>query len=301
MSETVTGEALYQWRQWAIQTAQSNHIDLDEVDWFLQGFSTLSSLSLRLDAYRNRSDISLKASLAVLTGKWRQRINSRVPVQYLTGETPWRNFLLTVGSDVLIPRPETELMIDIAQQLAEQSSLAGQIKSGHWADLGTGSGAIALGLADCFPEATVCATDISEAALKVAQLNARRSHLNYRITFYQGSWLSPLLPLKGQLSGIVSNPPYIPSQLVTTLQPEVAHHEPRVALDGGSDGLDSIRTLVNDSARYLHSGGICLMELMAGQALAVVELFKQHGSYTHIAIHADLAGVQRFVSACKAL
>ena len=297
----VSGEQLYQWRQWAIHTAQSNHVSPDEVDWFLQGFSTLNSLSLRVGTYRNQSDISLRASLNSLTHKWQQRTENRVPVQYLTGETPWRNFSLTVCSDVLIPRPETELIIDIAKKLAEQSPLADQLKSGHWADLGTGSGAIALGLAQQLPAATVHATDISAKALAVAQQNAQQNALADRITFYRGNWLSPLAHLTSQLSAIVSNPPYIPSQTVATLQPEVVCYEPHLALDGGPDGLDSIRRLVASSIAYLQPGGIWLIELMEGQAETVANLLAQQSRYDHIAIHQDLAGIQRFVSAYKAL
>lgn len=301
MPHTVYGQDLYQWRQWAIQLALSNSIDLSEVDWFLQGLSDLSSLSLRLGNYRDQLSIPIKIAFADFTGKWQQRVDSRMPVQYLTGETPWRNFALSVSPDVLIPRPETELIIDIAKALVDQNPLSDSLKSGNWADLGTGSGAIALALADCLPQATVYAIDISGAALAIAQLNAQKHHLDQRITFRQGSWLSPLPLLKGQLAGIVTNPPYIPSQTIPTLQPEVAYHEPHLALDGGSDGLDSINTLVADSAIYLRPGGIYLTELMIGQAQTVANRLQQQGSYTHIAIHNDLAGVQRFVSARKAL
>ncbi|WP_121969863.1 peptide chain release factor N(5)-glutamine methyltransferase [Leptolyngbya sp. BC1307] len=301
MFHTVSGQDLYQWRQWAIAAAHSHKIDPGEVDWFLRGLSDLSSLSLQLGSYRDQGNLPLAISLADCTSKWQQRIEKRTPVQYLTGETPWRNFSLTVSPDVLIPRPETELIIDIACALSEKSPIAKQLATGKWADLGTGSGAIALGLADSFPNATVYATDISEAALAIAQKNARRHHLDHRITFYLGSWLSPLTPLKGQLAGIVSNPPYIPSQTISTLQPEVADHEPHLALDGGSDGLVSLKTLIIESAIYLQPGGIYLTELMDGQAQTVASLLEDQGSYAHISIHPDLAGIQRFVSARKAL
>lgn len=300
MAET-SGEDLYQWRQWAIAAARSSDISPDEVDWFLQGLSDLNSLSLRVGTYRHQPDISLKASLPDLSAKWQQRIDVRTPVQYLTGETPWRNFSLTVCPDVLIPRPETELIVDIAQKLAERSPVAYQLMSGHWADLGTGSGAIALGLAQQFPTATLHAVDISPKALAIAQQNAQRNALRDRITFYQGSWLSPLAHLTGQLSAIVSNPPYIPSQTIATLQPEVALHEPHLALDGGPDGLASIRSLVMSGVDYLHPGGIWLVELMEGQAKAVADLLARQGDYADVAIHKDLSGIQRFVSACKAL
>jgi release factor glutamine methyltransferase len=300
MAHTTSGQALYEWRTWAIQLAQENDIDLEEVDWVLQSATALSSLSLRLDLYRSDFEIPLPLSLAELTDKWQQRVTHRVPVQYLIGETPWRNFALKVSPDVLIPRPETELIIDIAQKLTAQSPIAEQIQSGYWADLGTGSGAIALALAHQFPNATIHAIDISEKAWAIAQLNARQNRMGNRITFHKGSWLSPLVDIKGQLSAIVSNPPYIPSQTVLTLDPEVTNHEPHLALDGGPDGLDCIRTLVETSLEHLHPGGLWLIELMQGQAETVADLLTHH-PYTHIAIHPDLSGTQRFVSARKAL
>lgn len=301
MPEKISGEQLYQWRQWAIQQAQANNIDPGEVDWLLQGITPLKSLSLRLDSYRTQLGIASDRSLAELTTQWHKRIDDRVPVQYLVGETPWRNFSLMVSADVLIPRPETELIINIAKDLAAQSPIADRLCVGNWADLGTGSGAIALGLADTFPKATIHAVDISEQALKIAQHNAQKNQLNHRITFHQGSWLSPLSPLKGQLTGIVSNPPYIPTQTVHTLQSEVTKHEPHLALNGGSDGLDCIKTLITDGTAYLCPGGIWLTEIMAGQAKTVDNLLRQQGNYTHITLHPDLSGINRFVSARKTL
>ncbi|MBE9059399.1 peptide chain release factor N(5)-glutamine methyltransferase [cf. Phormidesmis sp. LEGE 11477] len=301
MPVAISGQALYRWRQWAIQLAKENNADQSEVDWFLQGFSQLTPLSLRLNTYQDQPNILLTISLHELTEKWQQRIGQSVPVQYLTGEVPWRNFLLTVTPDVLIPRPETELIIDIATKLTADSPIARQEYTGEWADLGTGSGAIALGLAGAFPEATIHAVDISESALKIAQYNAQKHNLGDRITFCQGSWLSPLTHLKGQLTGIISNPPYIPSQTIATLQPEVANHEPHLALDGGPDGLDCIRHLIDSSAPYLQPGGLWLIELMKGQAKTVASLLSQQGNYNHINIHLDLSGVDRFVSAHKAL
>lgn len=300
--QTTPGQALYQWRQWALELAQENTIDLEEVDWLLQSVTSLSGLSLRLDLYRGDANIPIEHTLATLTEKWQQRITNRVPVQYLIGETPWRNFAITVSPDVLIPRPETELIIDIAQRLVNESpQLSTQRTSGHWADLGTGSGAIALGLAQQFPTATIHAVDISEKALAIAQQNAKKNHLAKRITFYQGSWLKPLTAFQGQLAAILSNPPYIPTRTVLNLQPEVTEHEPHLALDGGSDGLDSIRELINTSITYLQPNGLWLIELMQGQATAVTDLLKQQGNYTDIAIHQDLSSIQRFVSARKAL
>jgi release factor glutamine methyltransferase len=297
---TVSGQALYEWRQWAIELALAGEVDPSEVDWFLQGLTPLSALSLKLGEYRQQPSIAIKGSLADFSVKWQQRVQSRVPVQYLTGETPWRNFSLAVSPAVLIPRPETELIIDIARQLVETSPIADKLRCGHWADLGTGSGAITLGIAQQFPTATVHAVDISEEALAVAQQNAQQNQLTSRIVFHLGSWLSPLAHLKGQLSAIISNPPYIPTQTILTLEPEVTNHEPHLALDGGPDGLSSLKTLIAEGTAYLCPGGILLTELMAGQAPAVAQLLTQ-SDYTNIAIHNDLANIQRFVSARKVL
>ncbi|MDP5339579.1 MAG: peptide chain release factor N(5)-glutamine methyltransferase, partial [Nodularia sp. (in: cyanobacteria)] len=171
------------------------------------------------------------------------------------------------------------------------------LNSGDWADLGTGSGAIALGLADAFPKATIHAVDYSPEALKIARENARNLGFDNQIKFYQGSWWEPLTACKGEFIGMVSNPPYIPTSTVTTLQPEVVNHEPHLALDGGIDGLDCIRQLIEISPCYLRPGSVWLIEMMAGQADTVQTLLQKQGSYCNIQIHADLAGIERFALA----
>ena len=301
MTHSISGAALHDWRQWAIRQANENDVDVAEADWFLQGLTSLSSLSLRLGDYQSRANISCKVSIDSLTSKWKQRVGDRTPIQYLVGETPWRDLSLLVTPDVLIPRPETELIIDIAKELVKQSPIREELLKGHWADLGTGSGAIAIALIRQFSGATVHAVDISEKACAIAQQNAQRNGVGDRIQFHKGSWLTPLSHLKGQLSAIVSNPPYIPTQTVLTLQPEVANYEPHLALDGGRDGLDDIRAIATEGATYLTTGGLWLIELMSGQAEAVTSLLANQTHYTHIQTHQDLSGVQRFVSARKSI
>jgi release factor glutamine methyltransferase len=154
-------------------------------------------------------------------------------------------------------------------------------------------------LAAAFPGSIIHAVDLSEEALAIAQFNAASYHFQERICFYQGSWLHPLEHLRGKLTGIVSNPPYIPSQMVPELQPEVAQHEPFLALDGGADGLDCIRHLISTAPAYLRSGGILLFEMMVGQADVVRELLHQQGSYHSVQIHPDLAGIERFALAYR--
>ena len=231
-------------------------------------------------------------SLDRLSALWLDRVERRQPVQYLVGMTFWRDFELVVSPAVLIPRPETESIIDIA--LAASDSIQQQ---GIWVDLGTGSGAIAIGLAKTFPTARIHAVDYSANALKIAELNATRLDVLDRIQFSQGSWWSSLGQLQGKVAGMLSNPPYIPSQAVLELQPEVVNHEPHLALDGGLDGLEAIRMLVDTSPDYLQPGGIWLIEMMAGQGAAVVDLLTRQGSYTDIETLDDLAGLDRFVLA----
>lgn len=291
----VSGIELWQWRREAQQAAIAHGIPVAELDWLLQEVARLDRLALRLESFKDKPQIQLTLPLPELTKLWQQRLIARTPVQYLAGVAPWRHFSLAVSPAVLIPRPETESLIDLA--VAAAPTPAAQL--GHWADLGTGSGAIALGLAEAFGAATIHAVDCSSRALAIAQQNAHRHQLADRIQFYQGSWYSPLSALIGKLSGMVANPPYIPSSLVPELQPEVARHEPHMALNGGEDGLDCIRHLVDISPDYLRSGGIWLIEMMAGQAPAVAELLHRQGSYCQIQIHADLAGIERFALAYR--
>lgn len=302
----VSGQELWQWRDEAMAAAKVVAIPSAEVDWLLQELAGLDRLTLRLESFKHWPQVQLCLSLAALTELWQKRIQARVPVQYLAGTAPWRQFNLTVSPAVLIPRPETELIIDLSVAAAQASSIAATSSSGVeraepeiWVDLGTGSGAIAIGLATAFPAAKLCAVDCSPAALAVAQQNATDLGLGDRVQFFQGDWFQPLAGLEGQLRGMVSNPPYIPKGMLSGLQPEVAWHEPHLALDGGEDGLDCIRHLVATAPIYLKSGGIWLIELMAGQAEQVVELLEKQGDYDRIQVHADLAGIDRFVLAYR--
>jgi release factor glutamine methyltransferase len=322
----VSGLELWQWVNQAKAEASSSDIPLAEIDWLLQELAGLDRLALRLESFKDLQKIALKLSLSELSELWRSRLQERVPVQYLTGNVYWRQFSLKVTPAVLIPRPETELLIDLAveavksrleaENINQKSTLpnplvrggedlnfselrGGEFAKSHWVDLGTGSGAIAIGLACALTNARVYAVDCSSEALAVARLNAENLGFESRINFYQGSWWQPLEFLKGQVSGMVSNPPYIPSSTVLTLEPEVLKHEPHLALDGGFDGLECIRHLVETAPDYLESGGVWLVEMMAGQAEAVADMLESHGSYGKVQILSDLAGIDRFALAYR--
>ncbi len=288
----VSGLQLWQWRNAALVAAIATDVPPTEIDWLLLEVAGLDRLALRLESFKNWPQIQMQLPLAELDLLWQRRLNERLPVQYIAKATPWRQFKIAVSNAVLIPRPETECLIDLAVADAGNAS-------GHWADLGTGSGAIAIGLADVLPKATIHAVDYSPEALAIAQTNANNLGFADRIRFYQGSWWEPLTFLKGKFSGMVSNPPYIPTSTLPSLQPEVVKHEPHLALDGGADGLDCIRHLIEISPSYLQSGGVWLIEMMAGQADTVQGLLENQGSYYNIQIHSDLAGIERFVLAYK--
>lgn len=278
------------WLAAAQQEAIVHSIDEAELDWLLLAVTDLDRLSLKLRSYERKSHIHCEWNFATLQSKWRQRIDDRIPIQYLVGRTPWRQFELDVSPAVLIPRPETECMINL---VADHLRQCPELALGHWVDLGTGSGAIAIALADLMPKARIHAVDLSHEALGIAQANADRLGFADRIQFYQGSWVEPIVHLRGQLSGLLSNPPYIPSQEVLKLQPEVTNHEPHLALDGGIDGLDCLRHLVRCGLDYLVPSGMWMAEMMMGQMPAVVELLASAG-YQKIQRSRDLEGVERF-------
>ena len=291
MSASISGQELSQWRQQAIADLEQAQLSPKEVDIFLQAVTDIDTLSLRLQSFREREKIPLSYSWSEITKRWQKRLQSRVPLQYLLESVVWRNFTLKVSPEVLIPRPETELLIDIVAE-----TVRGE-EGGIWVDLGTGSGAIAIGLASILTKAEIYAIDYSQTALAIAKENIIKTGFADRIILKQGSWWTPLEKWKGQISGMLSNPPYIPSAEILDLQIEVREHEPRLALDGGEDGLTALRYLVATAPDYLRSGGLWLVEMRAGQGEKVVQMLENQGNYRQIQIINDLAGFDRFVLA----
>lgn len=291
MSASISGQELSQWRQQAIADLAQAQLSPKEVDIFLQAVTDLDTLSLRLQSFREREKIPLSYSWSEITKRWQKRLQSRVPLQYLLESVVWRNFTLKVSPEVLIPRPETELLIDIVGETVRGDD------GGIWVDLGTGSGAIAIGLASILTKAEIYAIDYSQTALAIAKENIINTGFADRIILKQGSWWTPLEKWKGQISGMLSNPPYIPSAEILDLQIEVREHEPRLALDGGEDGLTALRYLVATAPDYLRSGGLWLVEMRAGQGEKVAQMLENQGNYRQIQIINDLAGFDRFVLA----
>jgi release factor glutamine methyltransferase len=291
VTASISGQELSQWRQQAIANLAQAQLSPKEVDIFLQAVTDLDTLSLRLQSFREREKIPLSYSWSEITKRWQKRLQARVPLQYLLESVVWRNFTLKVSPEVLIPRPETELLIDIVAE-----TVRGE-EGGIWVDLGTGSGAIAIGLASILTKAEIYAIDYSQTALAIAKENIINTGFADRIILKQGSWWTPLEKWQGQISGMLSNPPYIPSAEILDLQIEVREHEPRLALDGGEDGLTALRYLAATAPDYLRSGGLWLVEMRAGQGEKVAQMLENQGNYRQIQIINDLAGFDRFVLA----
>lgn len=219
-----------------------------------------------------------------------QRRLVREPLQYILGSWEFWSVEVGVGPAVLIPRPETEMLVERVVDLA--SGMRAPLRI---ADIGTGSGCIAIALAAQLTDAELWATDISAAALRVARENAARNGVSERIRFVEGDLCATLAP--GTFDVIVSNPPYVPTGELADLEPELAF-EPRSALDGGEDGLDVIRRLVPAAAVALRAGGLLLLEMAIDQGDRVLELLDT-GEWRDTRVRNDLTGRPRVVEAWR--
>ncbi|HCL31326.1 MAG TPA: peptide chain release factor N(5)-glutamine methyltransferase [Candidatus Latescibacteria bacterium] len=256
-----------------------------EAEWMLS-----SALDIRrIDLYLQFEKVLTGTEVESFRSLVRQRLAGR-PLQYITGDAGFRLLDLTVDERVLVPRPETEILVEEAlTHLGEQP--AGQIL-----DVGCGSGAIAVSVARECEAARLVATDLSSAAIAVARVNAERHSVAERIRFFCGDLLAPLAT-DARFAVILSNPPYIASTDIPTLQPEIRDHEPHLALDGGADGLDVVRRLVPLAARHLLPAGRLLIEVGAGQSDVVESLLEDSGfDASTIYTRADLTGIPRVVT-----
>lgn len=228
-------------------------------------------------------------------GRYRELVRRRLrrePVAYITGTREFWSLPLVVSDRVLVPRPETETLVEQALRIVGELGLDAPLI----VDVGTGSGAIALALASELPRARVLALDVDPAALEVAAENARR--LELELTPLRGDLLDALPPDTGPLDLVVANLPYVASAELDGLQPEVARWEPRRALDGGPDGLDPLRRLVPQAAARLGGGRALVLEVGAVQAPVATRLCAEHG-FEAARVVQDLAGLDRVVCALR--
>lgn len=207
------------------------------------------------------------------------------PLQYITGSQEFMSLDFLVTPGVLIPRQDTEILVEAVIQAVKNKENTTIL------DIGTGSGCIAISLAHFIKNCSVTAVDISKDALEVAQKNALRCGVEDRITFIESDLLSNIS--KCEFDVIVSNPPYIPAQEVETLESQVKDFEPRTALDGGKDGMDFYRRITKDAGSFLKSDGLLAFEVGFNQSRQVAEIMRE--SFKDIKIKKDLAGIERVV------
>jgi release factor glutamine methyltransferase len=242
-------------------------------------------------------------------GRLAELIRRRVggePLQHLEGSTEFRGLTLVCDGRALIPRPETEQLVDLIQRwIRTRTKATGSVRTvrrpGRALDIGTGSGAIALALASEGLASRVVGLDVSAAAIEQAEENRRAAALDERVEFRRvGADPFETLAAGERFSFIVSNPPYITDEEMAALPGTVSDFEPAEALRGGADGLDVLRIIVTRAHEHLEESGRLFLEVGAGQAATVADLLAAEGHWTDIRSHEDLAGRSRFVTAGKA-
>ncbi|MBI3603848.1 MAG: peptide chain release factor N(5)-glutamine methyltransferase [Nitrospirae bacterium] len=273
-----TGEALLS--DAGIQNARH------EAVWIMEAACATTRLALQLDGQRAVRPEDRSRVMTLFA-----RRAAREPLQYILGTQDFCGLEFAVGPEVLIPRPETERLVEAfaRQRLSTPAPIV--------VDIGTGSGCIAVTLARLLPAAVLFATDRSAGALRIARQNAARHGVEGRVTFVPGDLFEPLrgFGLEGQVAGIVSNPPYIPDGDLAGLQPEVQSFEPRLALVGGADGLAIVRRLVAEAPEFLAPSGILMLEIGQDQAEDVVRIAAMQGAYGPATTIRDAAGIERVV------
>jgi release factor glutamine methyltransferase len=234
------------------------------------------------------------------------RRRNREPLQYVLGYAEFCGLKIKVGRGVLIPRPETELLVEEAIETFKTKrgdSHPPPVKRARMLDLCTGSGCIALALGKAFPDAEIYGTDTSETAIAFAEENAGINN-SRNVTFLKGSLFKPLKALFASRRSpaifdlIISNPPYIQSRDIENLQPEIREWEPAAALDGGGDGLDYYSIIIPEARNYLGEDGFLIMEIGMGQAKDIKEMAENAG-FRRVSLVKDYAGIERILIARK--
>jgi len=240
----------------------------------------------RIDLYVRYDQPLMESELASFKALIKRRVR-REPVAYIVGEKEFWSMNLTVTPAVLIPRPETECLVEAALQRLDPDA------SQRILDVGTGAGAVALALNRERPGSTIIASDRSREALAVARGNAIRHKAAESIALFCGDWLDAVRPAASDFDMIISNPPYIRTADLAGLQPEVHAYEPAGALDGGPDGLNAVRHLIHRSPRYLAEGGYLLMEIGHDQRADIEAVVRECGAYSEVGFQQDYSGLDR--------
>lgn len=243
----------------------------------------------RLSLYLNKKVLLDKEKAEFISSTLKRRIKSE-PIQYILGKAEFMGFNFNVTPDVLIPRPETEILVETA--VKQIWAFNHQFQSLKILDVGTGSGCIAITLAKLFPNAKIDALDLSEGALGIAKDNAKLHNVD--INFIHSDLFSSdyLTPMTYNL--IISNPPYVSAEDIDKLQPEIKY-EPRIALDGGEDGLNFYRRLIPDCSLYLEKNGLLIMEIGFNQIEDLQNIFQKFQDFEIIEVVKDYSNIERVI------
>jgi len=265
-----------------------------EAEIFLSYFLGMSRSEIYLNSDRILKDIEKKE----LEKKIQKRID-KIPLQYITKHQEFMGMDFLVEKGVLIPRPETEILVEEVIKRLKNIRYSDNLKV---VDLGTGTGIIAISIAKFIEDIIVYATDISKKSLQIALKNAQKHDCKDKIIFLQGDLFKPFNDRieKNSLGGIISNPPYIDSYDFKLLPPEIKNNEPEIALFGGIDGLDYYRKIVRKSPQYLRKNGFLALEVGLHQSQAVKKLILKENNFNQdIEIIKDYLGIERVVIAYK--
>ena len=258
-----------------------------DFDWLLDIAGGLSWTELQKIILNPEFYFSLEVSIEELEVIWKSHLKDQTPLQHLISKCPWRDFELEVSSGALIPRQETEFLIELALQKVKNN------KCGIWADLGTGCGPLAISLAKALPDWKGYAIDISKDALNLAKKNSKSILKNSKIEFLLGDWWEPLKLMRGGFDLVLSNPPYIPSDLIKELEPVVKNHEPLIALDGGEDGMNASKKIILGASNGLAKGGWLILEHHYDQSEKIINFMKNIGM-EEVSFEKDLNGIKRY-------
>ena len=262
--------------------------DIDDLYLLLDLLGGISKSDLILLKINSQEKVFLKIDLNCLKEKWLEHTQFSKPIQYVSGNSYWRNFKFEISNDVLIPRVETEQIVEIAKYIINSDD-----KKILFADLGTGSGSIAISLVEENRNWRGLATDIDMNTLHIAQINHQKISLKSNISFYCGNWWEPLINYAGKINLAISNPPYIPRNVYERLPTSVIDFEPKKALYGGEDGLSHIKQIISDAPKFLVKGGWLILENHFDQSKKIKHLMREYGFDSLKTIN-DTFGIGRF-------
>lgn len=278
--------------QWTTAYFKSHHIDSPRLTAEILLAHVLEIN--RIDLYLRFDQPLNKQELSVFKGLIKRRLH-REPVAYITGTREFWGIDFTVTPDVLIPRPETEFLVEEALKLIPLDTSSGRYRL---IDVGTGSGAVAVALAASRPGHFYIASDISKKAIAVASQNADQNSVSKDIFFFVGELFEALRLDVLKFDLIVSNPPYIPTSQIAGLAPEVGKHEPLSSLDGGSEGMDVIAKIIEDAPLYLKKNGLLMLEIGYDQKDRMEQIVADDGRYKGVHFIRDYSGYDRVAQMC---